>query len=112
MTFLSRSQAWPSNLEAIGHLKTAFYIRFAKLLQSQHKITCNVMDDALDVEFQDYVFRFTIHVVSTQFLFWNVIFDPLQDTELAVLQKQVRTLQSTLETLRTTGSTLIFFLRA
>ena len=57
------SHAWPSNVEAINHLKTAFYIRIAKLLAAQHKIACTVMADAVDVTFQDYLFRIRIHVV-------------------------------------------------
>ncbi len=57
------SFAWPPNVRAIQHLKTAFYIRLARLLERHHNIKSTAMPTALDVHHNGYVFRINIFVV-------------------------------------------------
>lgn len=60
ITFES-SGKWPDNLAAVGHLRTAFYLRLASLLEEQHSFLCEVREEALYVRSEGFTFRGIIH---------------------------------------------------
>ena len=55
------SGKWPDDLGAIAHLRTAFYLRLAALLEEQHKLLCEVRHEALYVQHDGFTFRAMIH---------------------------------------------------
>ena len=61
---LEASGKWPDDLSTIGHVRTAFIVRIARLLKEKHNITSVATASYLDVSWKDLVFRLFIHVVS------------------------------------------------
>ena len=55
------SGKWPDDLEAISHLKTAFYLRISRLLEEQTDLVNEVRRDAIYVQCEGFTFRGTIH---------------------------------------------------
>ena len=55
------SGKWPDNLDAISHLKTAFYLRITGLLEAQTNLVSQVRKDAIYVQCEGFTFRGTIH---------------------------------------------------
>jgi len=52
---------WPDDLEAARHTKTAFYLRMADELQSQHSLDSVVTENWLEVRSGGFTFRVVIH---------------------------------------------------
>ena len=58
--FVQASGKWPDDLEAISHLKAAFYLQIAKGLEAQHQVECNPSMECLHVLADGYVFELMI----------------------------------------------------
>lgn len=61
VNFLGVHSKWPNDLEAMRHIKTAFYLKVAEILQEKHKINCNARPEHLDVFYNGLVFRYTLY---------------------------------------------------
>lgn len=59
---LEHSSKWPNNLEALRHIKTAFYLEISKKLYDHHQIISHVTADYLEVYFEGIVFRYLLNV--------------------------------------------------
>lgn len=59
---LEHSSKWPNNLEALCHIKTAFYLEISQKLNEQHQIISHVYTDFLEVYFEGFVFRCLLNV--------------------------------------------------
>jgi U3 small nucleolar RNA-associated protein 22 len=59
---LENSARWPDNIEAINHMKVAFYVQMAEQLEQRSRgmTRCQVGTDALDVMQSGFVFRVRI----------------------------------------------------
>lgn len=59
---LEHSSKWPNNLEALRHIKTAFYLEISKMLSEHHQIISQVTSQFLEVFFEGFVFRYILNV--------------------------------------------------
>ncbi|KAH1001156.1 hypothetical protein HUJ04_013403 [Dendroctonus ponderosae] len=59
---LEHSSKWPSDLQAIRHLKTSFHLEIAKMLKEKHNILCNATTEYLEAFYQGLVFRYRLYV--------------------------------------------------
>ncbi|KAJ8928394.1 hypothetical protein NQ314_019059 [Rhamnusium bicolor] len=59
---LEHSSKWPSDLEALCHIKTSFYLEISKMLKKDHKIISHVTPDFIDVFFEGLVFRYRLSI--------------------------------------------------
>eukprot|EP00300_Choanocystis_sp_HF-7_P004933 c1378_g1_i1.p1 GENE.c1378_g1_i1~~c1378_g1_i1.p1 ORF type:complete len:1088 (+),score=243.10 c1378_g1_i1:1-3264(+) len=64
------SARWPTDVQAIQKLKTAFYLKLRKLLQQEHGITSTPSHNFLDVLFEGFVFRVRLHYHKEVYL-WS-----------------------------------------
>jgi U3 small nucleolar RNA-associated protein 22 len=62
MVRLEASGKWPSDLDAISHIKTAFYIRLAKGLDGKENMAARVAHDGLRVALKGFVFVLELYV--------------------------------------------------
>ncbi|KAJ8917111.1 hypothetical protein NQ315_012601 [Exocentrus adspersus] len=59
---LEHSSKWPSTLQALRHVKTAFYLEISVSLQTSHGIISHATPDFLDVYFEGVVFRYRLFI--------------------------------------------------
>ncbi|XP_044728084.1 nucleolar protein 6 [Chrysoperla carnea] len=79
---LALSGKWPQDLQALRHLKAAFYLKIAKQLETGHKIKCFVHTKYLDVVHDDWVFRLYLLITKEIGLMKKIV-----DTDEAGLVK-------------------------
>nr|CCA17580.1 nucleolar protein 6 putative [Albugo laibachii Nc14] len=55
-----KSSSWPTEIEALQHCKTGFYVNIANELQAQYQMRCAVATDCVDVITTGYAFRLVV----------------------------------------------------